>query len=170
MRLPIIALTACARVEDRKRCLDAGMDGYVTKPIRAAELRAGLERCGLEDRAAAAGPEAHRAPQGETILDEAALATVRDPSGPEGLSLLPEVVRLYLSDEAERLGRLGALVREKQTASLADESHAFAGNAAVFGGVQVKRWNWSAWRGRKRRRRWRGSRVRAKACGANWRG
>jgi CheY-like chemotaxis protein len=42
--LPIIALTARARKEDRERCLAAGMDGFLAKPIQAAELWAVIER------------------------------------------------------------------------------------------------------------------------------
>jgi len=41
---PIIAMTANAMVGDRERCLDAGMDDYVSKPIRKADLTQALER------------------------------------------------------------------------------------------------------------------------------
>ena len=43
-RVPIIAMTAGALVEDRKRCLDAGMDDYVVKPVRTSELERVLTR------------------------------------------------------------------------------------------------------------------------------
>ena len=42
--LPIIALTARSRKEDRERCLAAGMDEFLTKPIRPADLLAAIDR------------------------------------------------------------------------------------------------------------------------------
>jgi PAS domain S-box-containing protein len=44
-RIPIIALTAYARAEDRSRCLAVGMDDYVSKPIELEKLRRAIERC-----------------------------------------------------------------------------------------------------------------------------
>jgi signal transduction histidine kinase/ActR/RegA family two-component response regulator len=48
---PIVAMTAHAMKEDRQRCLDAGMDGYLSKPITAAELVQVVERLGTQPRA-----------------------------------------------------------------------------------------------------------------------
>jgi two-component system sensor histidine kinase/response regulator len=42
--LPVIALTARSRKEDREQCLAAGMDDFLAKPVRAAELQAAIER------------------------------------------------------------------------------------------------------------------------------
>jgi CheY-like chemotaxis protein len=41
----IIALTACALEGDRERCLDAGMDGYISKPVKIEDLREALGKC-----------------------------------------------------------------------------------------------------------------------------
>ena len=58
--IPIIAMTAHAMKGDRERCLAAGMDGYIAKPIRPAELFAGIERFTRRPEPAPAKPTALR--------------------------------------------------------------------------------------------------------------
>jgi CheY-like chemotaxis protein len=64
--VPVLALTAHAMKGDRERCLQAGMDGYLTKPLRAAELMDNLARLFGADVPS-------RAPGGDLAVDRAAV-------------------------------------------------------------------------------------------------
>jgi CheY-like chemotaxis protein/HPt (histidine-containing phosphotransfer) domain-containing protein len=135
-RIPIIALTAYARPEDRAKCLAAGMDDYVSKPLRGRSLQEAFQRCGF-------GPAPDSAVAGEpgpssAVFDLEAFETTRSLPGLAGASLLRELVVAYLENEAQRRQRLARLAEGKQWGELAELAHAFGGEAAAFGGVRVR--------------------------------
>ncbi len=94
--LPIVAVTARSREEDRLRCLRSGMDAYLTKPLRAPMLWSTLEQV-LQARPALAATE-HK------VLDPAVLLAACGGEA-ELLSRIGQALRVHLPDELERAQR-----------------------------------------------------------------
>jgi CheY-like chemotaxis protein len=63
-RTPIVALSAGATVEEQQQCFDAGMDGFLAKPIMPAELSATLHRWLVAASPAVGGPAPVESQQG----------------------------------------------------------------------------------------------------------
>ncbi|MCH8959613.1 MAG: molecular chaperone DnaK, partial [Proteobacteria bacterium] len=80
-RTPIIALTANALKEDRERCLRAGMDDFISKPLQHSRLLALIESHLLSGRAESDEPEAD-VPESATVQAAAVSATSSDSSAP----------------------------------------------------------------------------------------
>jgi two-component system sensor histidine kinase/response regulator len=133
-RLPVIALTANALREEREKCLAAGMDDFLTKPLRREELAAALGRW-LPSRLGAS--TASREP--EEAIDLAILDSLRELEGPESPDLLERIVGLFLTDTLARLTELRAAATAADMARLAECAHALKGSAANVGAVCIAR-------------------------------
>jgi two-component system sensor histidine kinase/response regulator len=129
-RTPIIAMTASAMQGDRERCLAAGMDDYVSKPISPEAMEAVLRRV-LAPVSPEPAPGPEPGGEGEAPVDEAVLATLWgiDSDG----TLLGEVIDTFLRIAPLRLASLGKAVVKKDATALERAAHSFLGSCANIG-------------------------------------
>ena len=126
--MPIVALTASAMKGDRERCLEAGMDGYVSKPLRASELFRAVEApfTSVTERGDDSGNRGEP-PQRGKFDREAALARVDGDSG-----LLHEIIGLFLAEAPELLSEIRQSVARHDGHALERASHKLKGSVANF--------------------------------------
>ena len=122
--LPIIAMTAYAMSGDRERCLDAGMDGYIAKPLHARQLQELVE-----------GMAAARLPQPG---DSTAVPTSPFDFGPalarlEGdVELLREQMRFFLEDAHGLVTDIAAAIARRDGKALQLAAHRLKGQVGNF--------------------------------------
>jgi GAF domain-containing protein/CheY-like chemotaxis protein/HPt (histidine-containing phosphotransfer) domain-containing protein len=140
----IVAMTANALQGDRELCLAAGMDDYMSKPIRVEELVAALER------SAPRGPEPMRAggtPVASAVssragtdgtsspaLDPAALERLRSTMG---ATFVAELLSTFVEDSRELVGTMRRALGAMDTEAFRRAAHSLKSNAASFGATTL---------------------------------
>jgi len=128
--VPIVAMTAGAFNEDKQRCLDAGMDDYLSKPVVRADLLRVVDRW----LRSADGPGTHRAPASAattiSLLDEAVLRELeQDVTG----DLLPGLVASFVAEVRRLVPGIEGAAETGDLASVRHHAHALKGSAGTFG-------------------------------------
>jgi PAS domain S-box-containing protein len=124
--IPIMAMTADAMKGDRERCFAAGMDGYISKPVRAEALRKAISQVMNPSKG---GKTAASIPGREDgIIDRAALFAGFD--GDRGL--LRKAIKLFLADYPLHLAHIKKALRAGDAEALARAAHALKGAVGNF--------------------------------------
>jgi signal transduction histidine kinase/ligand-binding sensor domain-containing protein/DNA-binding response OmpR family regulator len=123
--VPIVAMTAHAMKGDEEKCLEAGMDDYVAKPIKKSDLMATIGRVVSSPGSPAADRTAVFEP--ETALLQAG----GDPA------LVAEIVDLFLQDCPTRLSQIERAVATNDAESLVTAAHTLKGSVSNFGARTV---------------------------------
>jgi PAS domain S-box-containing protein len=134
--LPVIALTARSRKEDRERCLRAGMDECLTKPFSAADLWATMDRVLRKDKGGSMKDEKDKTSPADSsfatgLLDPPVLlaACGGDPA------MLRKMCRSLQSRVPEYLAAIRDAVRDQDAPRVREAAHKFCGMLSAFSTV-----------------------------------
>jgi CheY-like chemotaxis protein/HPt (histidine-containing phosphotransfer) domain-containing protein len=122
--IPIVAMTAYAMKGDRERCLAAGMDGYVPKPIQHQDLLETIQTLVLDVPNIPSHAPAEKSPA--EILDEALLVS-RVEGDPE---LLTDIVGLFLDEYPRLVDEIRMALDKRDAKTVQRGAHSLKGSAS----------------------------------------
>jgi len=125
--VPVIAMTAYAMKGDEERCLEAGMDGYIPKPISAQQLYDVIE--GTMDQFGKAGEKPAESSVKRAVLDK---DVILDRVGGDA-ELLREIVNLFLQDYPPLVDKIKVALQQSDALLLEKAAHTLKGSVGNFG-------------------------------------
>jgi len=115
----VIALTAIVSEDQKERCLDTGMDGYLAKPVNLQLLADNLDACSRIDTTLAHNPGPARSGKAGEQLDPAVLAEIAELSRTTGRNVFRKLADIFLSDLSRHVHLITAALESSNMSLLA---------------------------------------------------
>jgi PAS domain S-box-containing protein len=135
-RVPIVAMTAQAAESDRLRCLESGMDAYVTKPVHVPDLMRMIETV-VPESVVPGGNSMNGNVTSEDSSVEAQLQQLDESLALSrvggDVDLLKEVVELFLDDYPSTFEKIKGAVASRDATALEHHAHSLKGSVSTFG-------------------------------------
>jgi CheY-like chemotaxis protein/HPt (histidine-containing phosphotransfer) domain-containing protein len=135
-RIPIIAMTASAMTGEKERCLQAGMDDYVPKPVALDELRAVLRRWVGGSGAPEPTAEPDAADHGSTF-DPGRVASLRALRAPGTPDMFLRLARVFVEQAEPWLAELRRALSHGDAENARRLAHAVRGGAGTIGAMRL---------------------------------
>lgn len=135
--VPIIAMTAGARPEDRDESLRSGMDSYIAKPVRIADLLSIVGRAIAQSSEPPVPLDPDDDARSVSVADEVVLASVRALGEAFGFDLLSQLVEQFVHDTECQLVELRTAVHDGDAESLRHLAQGIVGTAGQLGGSRL---------------------------------
>ncbi len=119
----IVAITAYALDGDRERCISAGMNDYMSKPVTIEKLKAAIER----------------AERGESVLDHSVLCRLRELQDDDEPDIVVELGRIFLRHAPERISAMRRSLERSDLEGLYKAAHSMKSASADIGALRLSR-------------------------------
>jgi CheY-like chemotaxis protein len=137
-RIPIIAMTAYALKGDREKCIEAGMDDYISKPVTLQVLEDIIGALLDPDSKNASEPAGGSPGESGGTIDPGAMKELLNLQEEGASNIVEELIAIFLEDAPKRMASLRGAMDSADPSTLAHNAHALKGSCAVIGAVNMR--------------------------------
>jgi CheY-like chemotaxis protein/HPt (histidine-containing phosphotransfer) domain-containing protein len=134
----VVAMTANTLEGDRDKCLAAGMDDYVAKPVKTPDLHAALERFAQASGKVAAPKSVEKAEAEEAVIDAAAIAGFRELESDGEARVLDQLIDAFLENTPKVLADGLRAFEQRAAQQVARCAHSLKGSCSNFGAAPMR--------------------------------